>query len=189
MAGRALEQAAGARQRGRVKSSLAAAALAAATLLASVISTAALRAEWRRAVGASAGASSEDAAAIRRVLEDQAAAWNRGDLNEFLQGYWQSDATAFAGAQGILRGWQALEARYRRSYPNREAMGMLTFSSLEVTPLCADAALVLGEWRLARAAGPVGGVFSLVLRRLPEGWRIIADHTSVAPVPAQTPGG
>jgi len=130
----------------------------------------------------------DDSAAIRKLLEEQAAAWNRGDLNGFVEGYWKSDATAFAGAQGILHGWRALVERYRRSYPDRPAMGTLTFSNLEITPLCAEASLVLGEWRLAREAGPVGGVFSLVLRRLPEGWRIIADHTSVVPAAPPNPG-
>jgi ketosteroid isomerase-like protein len=123
-------------------------------------------------------------AAIRGVLEAQASAWNRGDLEGFLEGYWKSNATAFAGTQGILRGWQALRERYRGSYPNRAAMGTLRFSDLEITPLCADAALVLGHWHLDRATGPVGGVFSLVLRQFPEGWRIVADHTSATPPPA-----
>jgi len=131
-------------------------------------------------------AAEDNSAAIRRVLEEQAAAWNRGDVEAFLAGYWKSDATAFAGTQGILRGWQALRERYRRSYPDRRAMGTLTFSGLEVTVLCDDAALVLGRWHLEREAGPTGGVFSLVLRRFPEGWRIIADHTSVVPA---APGG
>jgi ketosteroid isomerase-like protein len=122
------------------------------------------------------------------LLEEQAAAWNRGDLDGFAEGYWKSERTAFAGTQGILRGWQALVERYRRSYPDRKAMGTLTFSNLEITPLCADASLVLGRWQLAREAGPVVGVFSLVLRRFPEGWRIIADHTSVVPVSGGGPG-
>ena len=121
------------------------------------------------------------APAIRQVLDAQVAAWNRGDVDAFLDGYWKSESTVFSGTQGILRGWQALRERYRRSYPDRLAMGTLSFTGLEVTPLCPDAALVLGHWRLDRAAGPIGGVFSLVLRRLPEGWRIIADHTSVVP--------
>jgi len=130
--------------------------------------------------GAAAGAGSEKASAeIRGVLMEQQAAWNRGDLDGFLMGYQRSDATAFAGTQGIVRGWDGLRERYRKGYPDRRAMGTLTFSELEITPLCGEAALALGHWHLEREAGPVGGVFSLVLRRLPEGWRIVADHTSV----------
>jgi len=124
---------------------------------------------------------------IRRLLDRQAADWNRGDLEGFLAGYWNSDQTAFLGSQGVLHGWQALLDRYRKSYPDRRAMGTLAFSGLEITPLCPDAALVLGKWHLEREAGPIGGVFSLVLRRLPEGWRVIADHTSVVPAAADGP--
>jgi ketosteroid isomerase-like protein len=129
-----------------------------------------------RASGAAGSADLQ--AEIRKVLTDQQEAWNRGDLDGFLAGYWQSEQTAFAGTQGIVRGWQGLRERYRKGYPDRRAMGTLDFSELEITPLCADAALVLGHWHLEREAGPVGGVFSLVLRKLPEGWRIVADHTS-----------
>ena len=127
------------------------------------------------------------AAGVREVLVRQQAAWNRGDVDEFLAGYWNSDRTVFAGSNGILHGWQALRQRYRRSYPDRRAMGRLTFSHLEITSLCTSSALVLGEWHLDRESGPVGGVFSLVLRRLPEGWRIVADHTSVVAEPAHAP--
>jgi len=136
------------------------------------------------ASGTTGAGSGQDSADIRRVLTDQQEAWNRGDLDAFLLGYWQSDSTAFAGTQGIVRGWPGLRERYRKGYPDRRAMGTLTFSELEITQLCSDAALVLGHWHLDREAGPVGGVFSLVLRRFPEGWRIIADHTSSVPMAA-----
>ncbi|HKM91308.1 MAG TPA: DUF4440 domain-containing protein [Candidatus Acidoferrales bacterium] len=131
--------------------------------------------------GWAGGAAPDVTSEIRSLLDGQAADWNRGDLNGFLAGYWNSDQTAFAGSQGILHGWQALLERYRKTYPDRRAMGTLAFSGLEITPLCPDAALVLGKWHLEREAGPTGGVFSLVLRRFPGGWRIIADHTSVVP--------
>jgi hypothetical protein len=120
-------------------------------------------------------------ARVRLVLTEQQSAWNRGDVDGFLAGYWNSGQTVFAGTQGITRGWQALRERYRRTYPDRRAMGTLAFSDLEVTVLCPDAALALGKWHLDRDSGPLGGVFSLVLRKFPEGWRIIADHTSVVP--------
>ena len=125
-------------------------------------------------------------AEVRRVLEKQQSAWNRGYVDAFLFGYWNSDKTVFAGSQGILHGWQALRDRYHKNYPDLKAMGTLTFSDLEVTPLCKNSALVVGKWHLERS-NPVGGVFSLVLRRLPEGWRIIADHTSVVAEPVRTP--
>ena len=134
--------------------------------------------------GWASGAAPGAAAEIRSLLDEQAADWNRGDIEGFLAGYWRSDQTAFAGSQGILHGWQPLLERYRKSYPDRTAMGTLAFSGLEITPLCPDAALVLGKWHLEREAGPIGGVFSLVLRHFPVGWRIIADHTSAVPASA-----
>lgn len=118
-------------------------------------------------------------AAIRAVLEAQVAAWNKGDIDDFMKGYWESPATTFAGATGVKHGWQAVLERYRREYPDRQAMGKLEFSNLEITMLSSDAALVLGQWRLERAHDHPGGVFSLVFRKFPEGWRIIHDHTSV----------
>jgi beta-aspartyl-peptidase (threonine type) len=118
-------------------------------------------------------------AALQSLLDAQVTAWNRGDIEGFMDGYWKSEKTTFAGASGVSRGWQALLERYRRTYPDRAAMGTLTFSDLEITLLGRDAAFVLGRWHLERASGPVGGVFSLVVRKFPDGWRIIHDHTSV----------
>jgi len=115
---------------------------------------------------------------IRAVLEAQVKAWNRDDINAFMQGYWKSDKTEFVGSDGILRGWQAVLDRYSKAYPDGRAMGALTFSGLEITVLSPTAALVLGEWKLDREADHPGGVFTLVFRKFPEGWRIINDHTS-----------
>jgi uncharacterized protein (TIGR02246 family) len=117
--------------------------------------------------------------AIRKLLDDQVAAWNRGDVVTFMEGYWKSSQTTFSGASGVLRGWHAVLERYRRQYPDRAAMGKLMFSNLEISLLAPDAALVLGHWRLERAQDRPSGVFTLVLRKLPEGWRIVHDHTSV----------
>ena len=124
-------------------------------------------------------------ARIQALLDAQAAAWNRGDIEAFMSGYWKSDKTTFSGANGVFRGWQALLERYRRTYPDRAAMGTLTFSELEITPLAPGAALVLGKWHLERTSGPVGGVFSLVFRKFPEGWRIVHDHTSAVETAAK----
>jgi|SRR5579863_3510534 len=119
-----------------------------------------------------------DRAAINAVLSAQQDAWNRGDVNSFLQGYWRSPELTFSGTGGIARGWDGVLARYKEHYPNREAMGRLEFSGLEIRFLGSDAALVLGHWHLTRQKGDVGGVFSLIFDRFPEGWRIIHDHTS-----------
>jgi len=122
-----------------------------------------------------------DRSAIRAVLDAQEEAWNRGDIAAFLTGYWHSPDLTFAGSNGIFRGWDAVQARYKKNYPDRSAMGTLDFSNLEFRFLGPDAALVLGHWHLKRERDELGGVFTLVLRRFPEGWRIIHDHTSASP--------
>lgn len=120
----------------------------------------------------------ENRAVITRVLLEQQAAWNRGDVDAFLDGYWHSPKLTFLGSSGISRGWDGVRSRYRRTYPDRAAMGKLDFSGLEFRFLGPDVALVLGHWHLARKSGDVGGVFSLVWQRGPAGWKIIHDHTS-----------
>jgi ketosteroid isomerase-like protein len=119
-----------------------------------------------------------DHAAIVGVLTAQQDAWNRGDVEAFLQGYWRSAELTFSSTGGIARGWDRVLARYKERYPDRHAMGQLEFSALELRFLGSDAALVLGRWHLKRQKGDVGGVFSLIFERFPEGWRIIHDHTS-----------
>jgi uncharacterized protein (TIGR02246 family) len=120
----------------------------------------------------------DDQGAIRKILDAQQTAWNQGNVDAFLEGYWHSPDLTFSGSGGIARGWDGVLARYKKNYPDRAAMGQLDFSGLEFRFLGKDAALVLGHWHLARSQGDVGGVFSLVWQRFPEGWRIVHDHTS-----------
>ena len=115
---------------------------------------------------------------IRAVLDEQQAAWNRGDLQAFMDGYWQSADLTFAGASGVTRGWQPVLDRYRERYRDRAAMGQLDFTILDVHPLGKDAAFVLGRWHLKRANDEPGGIFTLVFQRFPQGWKIVHDHTS-----------
>lgn len=119
-------------------------------------------------------------AAIAQVLATQTAAWNRGDIPGFMQGYWHSDSLVFIGKKGLTYGWQPTLAHYQKSYPDAAAMGHLGFSGLRITPLGPDAAQVVGGWHLARPAplGDVGGHFLLVFRRVQGRWVIVADHTS-----------
>jgi ketosteroid isomerase-like protein len=116
--------------------------------------------------------------AIRAVLDAQAAAWNRGDLEGYMDGYLRSNDTEFVGGDTITRGWQTVLERYRRNYDSREKMGVLTFSDLEITVLGKDAALVLGRWHLKRANDDPHGTFSLLFRKTKAGWRIVHDHSS-----------
>jgi uncharacterized protein (TIGR02246 family) len=119
-----------------------------------------------------------DTKAINDVLSAQQAAWNRGDVDAFLVGYWPSPELTFSGSSGVSRGWDGVLARYKKSYPNHAAMGQLEFSDLEFRFLGPDAALVLGQWHLKRESGDIGGVFTLVWQKFPDGWKIIHDHTS-----------
>jgi ketosteroid isomerase-like protein len=120
-------------------------------------------------------------AQIESVLQAQQQAWNRGDIDGFMNGYARSTSTVFISEDTVRRGWETVRDRYRKKYSNRAKMGILTFSALEITLLCPDAAVVLGGWKLQRATDHPHGRFTLVLKRLPEGWRIVHDHTSAAP--------
>jgi ketosteroid isomerase-like protein len=119
-----------------------------------------------------------DMKSINEVLSAQQGAWNRGDVDAFLIGYWRSPELTFSGGNGVSRGWDGVLARYKKSYPNHAAMGQLEFSDLEFRFLGPDAALVLGQWHLKRESGDIGGVFTLVWQKFPDGWKIIHDHTS-----------
>jgi len=119
--------------------------------------------------------------AVEQVLRTQQQAWNRGDVDAFVDHYWHSPDVTFSASGATTRGWEATANRYRERYLTRERMGQLAFDQLEVTPLSADAALVLGQWRLDRDNEPVSGNFTLVLRRLDGRWVIVHDHTSRAP--------
>lgn len=114
---------------------------------------------------------------IRAVMTRQAADWNRGDVDAFMQGYWKSDKLVFVGSK-VTRGWQQTLDNYKKSYPTKERMGTLTFSDLEITVLSKDAAVVLGSWSLKRANDAPGGKFTLIFRKFKDGWKIVHDHTS-----------
>jgi uncharacterized protein (TIGR02246 family) len=136
----------------------------------------------RQVFATSADGREADREAINAVLNAQQTAWNRGDVNAFLVGYWRSLELTFSGSSGVARGWDGVLARYKKNYPDRRAMGRLDFSELEFRFLGPDAALVLGRWHLKREKDrekdDVGGVFTLVWQRFPDGWKIIHDHTS-----------
>jgi len=122
-----------------------------------------------------------DKDAITKLLLQQQDAWNRGDVDAFMQAYWHSPELTFSGSSGISRGWDGVLARYKKAYPDRAAMGQLDFSELEFHFLGPDAALVLGKFHLKREKDEPRGTFSLVWQRFPEGWRIVHDHTTAFP--------
>ena len=123
------------------------------------------------------------AAQIRAVLRAQQYAWNRGDIDGFMNGYAHSKSTTFVSEDQVRRGWETVRDRYKKKYPDRAKMGALSFSNVEITPLSADAAIVLGRWQLKRAQDQPHGCFTLIFRKTTEGWRIVHDHTSAAPPP------
>jgi ketosteroid isomerase-like protein len=147
-------------------------------ILASLLGAVFLAASGRPAAE---GLKEADRAAIVAVLTSQQNDWNKGDIRGFMAGYWNSSELTFAGTRGFTRGWQPVMERYEKSYAEKVAMGTLDFKELELRSLGPDAALVLGKWHLQRQAGDVGGIFTLVFRKFPEGWRIVHDHTTQSP--------
>lgn len=119
-------------------------------------------------------------AEVRKVLEEQQAAWNRGDLEGFMNGYAREDSTAFVSGDDVTRGWGTVLERYRRAYATREKMGALEFSELEIKPLSPFYILASGRWSLKNAENDPRGRFTLLFRRTAGGWRIVHDHTSSA---------
>ena len=119
-------------------------------------------------------------AEVRAVLDAQRDAWNRGDVEGYMDGYARSGETIFVSGDNVTRGWQTVLDRYKKNYDTREKMGALTFSDLEITPIGNDAAIVLGRWHLQRAKDEPHGRFTLILRRTKQGWKIVHDHTSSA---------
>ncbi len=117
------------------------------------------------------------AAEIRKVMDAQVAAWNAGDIDGFMRGYWNSPELVFVSTN-VTRGWQPTIERYKKSYDSRAKMGTLTFSDLEIEVLSKDAAKVLGSWSLAREKDNPNGKFTLIFRKFKDGWKIVHDHTS-----------
>jgi ketosteroid isomerase-like protein len=127
---------------------------------------------------------SEQEVQIRDLLDNQIAAWNRGDLRAFMFGYWDSDKLEFIGAGGIVRGWKQVLQRYQSAYPDVASMGRLSFTNLEVNLVCPESAYVVGEYQLWRANDVRSGVFTLELKKSFDGWKIVVDHSTSYPKPA-----
>jgi uncharacterized protein (TIGR02246 family) len=124
----------------------------------------------------------QDSQAVRQVLANQQDAWNRHDLDTFMAGYWNSpELTFFSGAK-MMSGWQATIERYRKNYQSEgHEMGRLEFSELNIQMLSPEAAFVRGAWNLTMPGGKTPhGLFTLVFRKFPDGWKIVHDHTSAA---------
>ena len=120
----------------------------------------------------------QDKEAILTTMETQRQAWNKGDLEGFMQSYWKSDSLLFVGQSGPKYGWQTTLDNYRRSYPDRAAMGTLNFDIKEVRFITKDDAFVLGAWHLKREKDDPKGYFTIILKRIDGQWKIVSDHSS-----------
>jgi ketosteroid isomerase-like protein len=123
-------------------------------------------------------AQNKDEIAIRNILQTQQKAWSNGQLNQFMQGYWQNDSLMFIGKSGITYGWQKTLNNYKKRYPDTAAMGKLKFTLLHLNPLSSEYYFVVGKWYLTRSIGNIGGTFTLLFEKINGQWYIIADHSS-----------
>lgn len=115
---------------------------------------------------------------IRSIMSQQESAWNTGDIEGFMNGYWESENLMFIGKSGVNRGWQTTLDNYKRSYPDKTAMGTLTFDILQVDVLNRKSAFVIGKWHLQRDAGDLEGHYTLLWKKVEGEWVIVADHSS-----------
>jgi ketosteroid isomerase-like protein len=120
----------------------------------------------------------QDRQAIVKLMTDQQTAWSNGDIEGFMQGYWKSDSLMFIGKRGPAYGWQTTLDNYKKTYPDKAAMGKLTFRIDKVELLGKQDAFVMGAWSLAREKDKPGGYFTLWFRKIKGKWKIVCDHTS-----------
>ncbi|MFT4680774.1 MAG: hypothetical protein ACI9FU_000403 [Granulosicoccus sp.] len=115
---------------------------------------------------------------IRKELARQQECWNSGDLECFMDGYWKSDSLRFIGSSGIKYGWQETLDNYHKTYPDKAAMGTLTFELLGYDPMGAEHVMVTGKWRLKREKDEPNGLFTIIWQEIDGAWKIIYDHSS-----------
>lgn len=123
-------------------------------------------------------AQSSDEKEIRNILATQTAAWNRGDIDQFMNGYWESDSLMFIGKSGVTYGWSNTLNNYKKGYPDTAAMGKLKFDLIQVKKLSKKYYHVTGKWFLKRSIGDIGGHYTLLFQKINGRWVIISDHSS-----------
>lgn len=123
-------------------------------------------------------AQSREELQIRKVLTTQAGAWNRGDIEGFMQTYWKNDSLMFIGKNGVKKGWHETLNNYKKGYPDKTAMGELSFDLIKIKKLSPEYYYVVGKWMLKRSIGDLSGHFDLLLRKINGRWLIISDHSS-----------
>jgi ketosteroid isomerase-like protein len=125
-----------------------------------------------------ANSQTKDDQAVRQLLNDQSAAWHRGDIETFMKGYWENDSLMFIGKSGITYGWSNTLSNYKKGYPDTAAMGKLTFALINLKQLSSEYFHVTGKWHLQRSIGNLEGHFTLLFKKIKGQWVIIADHSS-----------
>ena len=123
-------------------------------------------------------AQSNDEGAIRKLLDEQTAAWNRGNIETFMHGYWENDSLMFIGKSGVTYGYINTLNNYKKGYPDTAAMGKLFFTLIQVKKLSKEYYHVTGKWFLKRSMGDIGGHYTLLFRKINGRWVIISDHSS-----------
>ena len=126
----------------------------------------------------SLSAQSKNETAILKILAEQTAAWNRGDIKKFMTGYWENDSLMFIGKSGVTYGWTNTLNNYKKSYPDTTAMGKLSFNIISVKRLSKKYYHVVGKWFLKRSIGDLSGHYTLLFQKVNGNWVIIADHSS-----------
>lgn len=124
------------------------------------------------------GQSKNDISEVKEAMRKQEIAWNKADVEGFMAYYWKSDSLKFIGSKGITYGWQKTLDNYKKSYPNADAMGVLTFENNTIEQLSPNKIFVIGKWSLKRKEGDVGGHYTLLWKKLNGKWVIVVDHTS-----------
>lgn len=129
-------------------------------------------------VFSTASAQSADESEIRRILDLQTQAWNKGDKVAFMEGYWEHDSLMFIGKSGVTYGFANTLENYKKNYPDTASMGKLTFTLIQLKPLSYEYYFVVGKWHLNRSIGDIGGHYTLIFKKINGQWRIISDHSS-----------
>ena len=123
-------------------------------------------------------AQSKDEAAIRKMLAAQVTEWNKGSIDGYMKGYWESDSLLFIGSKGPRYGYVPTLERYKQAYPDKAHMGTLTSTVTSMTRLSPDYYFIVGTWALKRDAGDVAGSYTLLFRKIKGQWVIVVDHSS-----------
>lgn len=125
-----------------------------------------------------ATAQTKDAKAILQLLDRQEKSWNQGDINQFMNGYWENDSLVFVGKNGLTYGYNNTLANYKKNYPDKTYMGKLKFTILSMKALGSQFYSIIGKWELTRTVGNLSGHYTLLLKKINGDWKIISDHSS-----------